>query len=180
MSNDLHIGMMGDGTEEQNLGQVGDPSARITQSEVEQAFAARAPAEPRVFAQAAATAKSAAAAAKDAVDDKTEEAQAIVRRVRGKVKDRAEDAQAAVDTARAAAEDAATDAWSGLKDRATAVREHLEQSAESVRAWAAEQGRVAKQTAADKPVLVVSASAGTALAVGLAVGVLLGRATADD
>jgi hypothetical protein len=36
---DLHVGMMGDGTEEQNLGQVGDPSALITQGEVEQAFA---------------------------------------------------------------------------------------------------------------------------------------------
>ena len=30
--------MMGDGTEEQNLGQTGDPSARITRDEVEQAF----------------------------------------------------------------------------------------------------------------------------------------------
>lgn len=30
--------MMGDGTEEQNLNQKGDPSARITKDEVEQAF----------------------------------------------------------------------------------------------------------------------------------------------
>ena len=30
--------MMGDGTEEQNLGQKGDPSARITKEEVEEAF----------------------------------------------------------------------------------------------------------------------------------------------
>lgn len=35
----LHVGMMGDGTEEQNLDQVGDPSARITKEEVQQAFA---------------------------------------------------------------------------------------------------------------------------------------------
>ena len=31
-------GMMGDGTEEQNLNQPGDPSARITQEEVDEAF----------------------------------------------------------------------------------------------------------------------------------------------
>jgi hypothetical protein len=35
---DLHPGMMGDGTEEQNLGQRGNPSARITEDEVEEAF----------------------------------------------------------------------------------------------------------------------------------------------
>jgi hypothetical protein len=33
-----HPGMMGDGTEEQNLGQAGDPSARITEDEVKAAF----------------------------------------------------------------------------------------------------------------------------------------------
>lgn len=32
-------GMLGDGTEEQNLGQPGDPSARITKDDVEAAFA---------------------------------------------------------------------------------------------------------------------------------------------
>jgi hypothetical protein len=31
-------GVMGDQTEEQNLGQPGDPSARITKEEVEEAF----------------------------------------------------------------------------------------------------------------------------------------------
>lgn len=31
-------GVMGDGTEEQNLGQPGDPGARITEEEVEAAF----------------------------------------------------------------------------------------------------------------------------------------------
>jgi hypothetical protein len=34
-----HPGMMGDGTEEQNLGQPGDPSARIKEDEVDAAFA---------------------------------------------------------------------------------------------------------------------------------------------
>jgi hypothetical protein len=33
-----HPGMMGDGTEEQNLGQRGDPAARIKQDEVDAAF----------------------------------------------------------------------------------------------------------------------------------------------
>jgi hypothetical protein len=34
----IHIGMMGDGTEEQNLGERGDPAKRITQDEVDAAF----------------------------------------------------------------------------------------------------------------------------------------------
>ena len=34
-----HPGMMGDGTEEQNLGQPGNPAARIKKDEVEAAFA---------------------------------------------------------------------------------------------------------------------------------------------
>ena len=35
---DPHPGMMGDGTEEQNLNQPGDPKARITEEEVDEAF----------------------------------------------------------------------------------------------------------------------------------------------
>jgi len=46
---DRHPGMMGDGTEEQNLNQAGDPSARIGEDEVEAAFGAGA-AESRSFA----------------------------------------------------------------------------------------------------------------------------------
>ena len=33
-----HPGMMGDGTEEQNLGQPGDPAARIKKDDVDAAF----------------------------------------------------------------------------------------------------------------------------------------------
>jgi hypothetical protein len=33
-----HPGMMGDGTEEQNLNEPGEPAARITEEEVEEAF----------------------------------------------------------------------------------------------------------------------------------------------
>jgi hypothetical protein len=38
---DPHPGMMGDGTEEQNLGQRGNPAARIKEDEVDAAFAKR-------------------------------------------------------------------------------------------------------------------------------------------
>ena len=37
-------GIMGDGTEEQNLGQPGDPGARISRDEVEAAFSGNKPA----------------------------------------------------------------------------------------------------------------------------------------
>ena len=39
----VHPGMMGDGTEEQNLGQRGDPSARIKKKEVAAAFGKQRP-----------------------------------------------------------------------------------------------------------------------------------------
>jgi hypothetical protein len=42
-----HPGMMGDGTEEQNLNQKGDPSARITEAEVKEAFSEKAPTSPK-------------------------------------------------------------------------------------------------------------------------------------
>jgi hypothetical protein len=38
-----HSGMMGDGTEEQNLGQSGNPEARIKRDEVKKAFHNDAP-----------------------------------------------------------------------------------------------------------------------------------------
>ena len=37
-ANSPHLGMMGDGTEEQNLNQQGNPEARITQDDVDEAF----------------------------------------------------------------------------------------------------------------------------------------------
>jgi hypothetical protein len=40
-----HPGMMGDGTEEQNLGQRGNPAARIKKKEVTAAFGKRRPAK---------------------------------------------------------------------------------------------------------------------------------------
>jgi hypothetical protein len=40
---DKHPGMMGDGTEEQNLGQPGNPGARIKKDEVDTAFNKKAP-----------------------------------------------------------------------------------------------------------------------------------------
>jgi ElaB/YqjD/DUF883 family membrane-anchored ribosome-binding protein len=121
---DPHPGMMGDGTEEQNLGQRGNPGARITEDEVEAAFSGQRAAESRAF-------------------------------------------------------DEAADRWAALRERGVAVREHVANSADAVRNWAADQADAAKRTAAEKPVLVVSASAATALAVGLAIGFLLGRASND-
>jgi len=40
---DMHKGMMGDGTEEQNLNQPGTPGARIEKDEVTAAFEKKAP-----------------------------------------------------------------------------------------------------------------------------------------
>jgi hypothetical protein len=42
----IHPGMMGDGTEEQNLNEPGDPSARIKVDEVEVAFGKTEPKKP--------------------------------------------------------------------------------------------------------------------------------------
>ncbi|MGC9958136.1 hypothetical protein [Roseiarcus sp.] len=39
----IHLGMMGDGTEEQNLGERGDPTKRIKEDEVDAAFNQPAP-----------------------------------------------------------------------------------------------------------------------------------------
>ena len=39
----IHPGMMGDGTEEQNLGERGNPSARIKKKEVADAFGKQRP-----------------------------------------------------------------------------------------------------------------------------------------
>ena len=39
----IHLGMMGDGTEEQNLGERGDPAKRINEDEVDAAFNQPAP-----------------------------------------------------------------------------------------------------------------------------------------
>ena len=38
-----HPGMMGDGTEEQNLGETGDPAARIGKDELDATFGKKAP-----------------------------------------------------------------------------------------------------------------------------------------
>ena len=46
-SAELHPGMMGDGTEEQNLNQKGDPAARIKEDEVKDAFGEKLPTPKR-------------------------------------------------------------------------------------------------------------------------------------
>ena len=42
----VHPGMLGDGTEEQNLNETGDPSARIKQDELDAAFGKTEPKKP--------------------------------------------------------------------------------------------------------------------------------------
>ena len=121
--------MMGDGTEEQNLNQVGNPSARIREDEVDAAFGANGAAVDHDY------------------EDVMEEA---------------------------------VDRLAFITDRVSAIRDQVQQSAEAAGAWAARQAEAAKQTASEKPVLVVSASAGAALAIGLAIGFIIGRATADE
>jgi ElaB/YqjD/DUF883 family membrane-anchored ribosome-binding protein len=136
-------GMMGDGTEEQNLNQVGDPSARIREDEVDQAFAAGAAREPRTFLD------------KDTARD-----------MAGKAKD------------------TAAETLSALTDKVNAMRDQVQQSADAARDWAVKRAGSAKDAAQqlheDKPLLVLSVSAGAALAVGLLAGFVIGRATADD
>ena len=137
--------MMGDGTEEQNLNQIGDPSARIGEDEVQQAFAAGATREPRSFLN------------KEARD----------------LADKAEKAK-----------DSAAEKLSALTDKVNAMRDQVQQSADAARDWASKQAGAAKDAAVqlhtDKPVLVLTVSAGAALAVGLLAGFVLGRATADE
>jgi ElaB/YqjD/DUF883 family membrane-anchored ribosome-binding protein len=148
--------MMGDGTEEQNLGQVGDPSARIGQDEVQEAFGGSKAAgaqgsgvmkEPRSFMD------------KDAALNMAGD-------MAGKAKD------------------AAADKLSALTDKVNAMRDQMQQSADAARDWASKKAGAAKDAAVqlhtDKPVLVLSVSAGAALAVGLLAGFVLGRATADE
>jgi ElaB/YqjD/DUF883 family membrane-anchored ribosome-binding protein len=134
-SSTSYPGMMGDGTEEQNLGQVGDPSARIGQDEVQQAFG-QAPQEPRSFV------------------DKT------LDKVGG------------------------GETLSALTDKVNAMRDQVQQSADAAREWAVKRAGSAKDAAQqlhqDKPMLVLSVSAGAALAVGLLAGFVIGRATADE
>ncbi len=135
--------MMGDETEEQNLNQIGDPSARISEDEVQQAFGSGSVKEPRTFL------------------DKDQ-----ARQMAGKAKD------------------AAADTLSGLTDKVNALRDQMQSSADAARDWSRKQAGAAadaaKELHAEKPLLVLSASAGAALAVGLLAGFVIGRATADD
>ena len=71
-------------------------------------------------------------------------------------------------------------AASALHDRIDAIQAQMKQGAGVARDWALKQADAAKTVTAEKPVLVVSASAGAALALGLLAGFVLGRATADD
>ena len=153
-----HPGMMGDGTEEQNLNQAGNPSARITEDEVQAAFGGAASGAGKAQAMATEAAKTVAAEA---------------RSFAGKAKEKA-------DGYYDQASEAVDDGVSVLTARVNAVRDQVQQSAEAARDWALRQADAAKQTAQDKPMLVISVSAGVAMAVGLMAGFVIGRATADE
>ena len=153
-----HPGMMGDGTEEQNLNQAGNPSARITEDEVQAAFGRTANGAGKAKAAATQAAKTVAAEA---------------RSFASKAKDKADDYYDE-------ASEAADERISALTDRISAMRDQVQQSAEAARDWALRQADAAKQTTQDKPMLVLSVSAGVAMAVGLMAGFVIGRATADE
>jgi ElaB/YqjD/DUF883 family membrane-anchored ribosome-binding protein len=82
------------------------------------------------------------------------------------------------------AKDTAAETLSTLTDKVNAARDQVQQSAEAARDWAMKQAdhaaQSAKQLQAERPVLVLSVSAATALVVGLAAGFVIGRATADE
>jgi hypothetical protein len=82
------------------------------------------------------------------------------------------------------AKDSAAETLSTLTDRVNTVRDQVQHQAEAARDWAMKQAdhaaQSAKQLQAERPVLVLSVSAATALAVGLAAGFVIGRATADE
>ncbi len=146
--------MMGDGTEEQNLNQVGDPSARIREGEVDQAFAARSTTEPRTFLD------------KDQAQQMADTAKEEARQMADKAKD------------------AAAETLSTLTEKVNALRDQVQHSADAAREWARKQADstadAAKRLQAERPVMLLSVSAGAALAVGLLAGFVIGRATADD
>ncbi len=131
--------MLGGGTEEQNMNQVGDPSTVN---------------EPRTFL------------------DKDQ-----ARQMADKAKD---EAKQMADKAK----DATAETLSTLTDKVNALRDQLQHSAETARDWAKKQADstadTAKRLQAERPVMVLSVSAGAALAVGLLAGFVIGRATADE
>ena len=159
---DNHPGMMGDGTEEQNLNQPGNPSARITQDEVQAAFGGAGAAGDS--AGQSLGAKASGAASKVAAEART---------FASSVRDDADDYYDQ-------ASEAAAKGMSALTDRINSMRDQVQQSADAAKAWAVKQADAAKQTAQDKPMLVISVSAGVAMAVGLMAGFVIGRATADE
>jgi ElaB/YqjD/DUF883 family membrane-anchored ribosome-binding protein len=80
--------------------------------------------------------------------------------------------------------EARAETLAALTDKVNAVRDQVQSSAEAARDWARRQADSAADSAkrlhAERPVLVLSVSAGAALAVGLLAGFVIGRATADD
>jgi ElaB/YqjD/DUF883 family membrane-anchored ribosome-binding protein len=102
-----------------------------------------------------------------------------------------EEAQQAFSAAAAEARSFTDKSVSALTDKVNAVKDQVQQSTQvlrdqaqksgqAARDWAMKQADSAKQLQSDKPMLVLSVSAGAALAVGLVAGFVIGRVTADD
>jgi ElaB/YqjD/DUF883 family membrane-anchored ribosome-binding protein len=142
---------MGD---EQNPNPVGDPSARTGEGEVGRAFAAQSVNEPRTFLE------------NDEAQQMADKAKDEAQQMAGKAKD------------------AAAETLSTLTERVNALRDQVQHSAEAARDWAKRRADstadAAKRLQAERPVVVLSVSAGAALVVGLLAGFVIGRATADD
>jgi hypothetical protein len=80
----------------------------------------------------------------------------------------------------AAATDAApTQERGALNERVLAAKDWAAEKAGVAREWTQEKAGQVKEVLSDERVTVISISAATALAVGLAVGFLVGRASAD-
>jgi ElaB/YqjD/DUF883 family membrane-anchored ribosome-binding protein len=114
--------MMGDGTEEQNLGQTGNPSARISEEEVDDAFGS---------------------------------------------------------TGQSQAADHGFGIAPKVKEQIEASQEWLGDKTEAALRWSSDQLAQAEQVVAERPAIVITASALSALTVGLLLGFLLGRADAE-
>jgi hypothetical protein len=79
----------------------------------------------------------------------------------------------------AASEATPTQERAALNDRVMAAKDWAAEKAGVAREWTAEKAGQVKDALSDERVTVISISAAAALAAGLALGFLIGRATAD-
>ncbi len=66
-----------------------------------------------------------------------------------------------------------------IKDKVAAARDWAGDAAGSARDWAAERGDKIKAAVTEEPAMVIGISAASAFAIGIVVGLFVGRLTAD-